>query len=249
MLVLPAIDLLDNEAVRLLQGDYSQKTVYSSEPEKMIQVFEEQGATLIHIVDLNAAKTGKSENEATIKKIKEKCSVTLELGGGIRSIENMKFYDGLGVSRLILGTVAVEDPKTVEKGLSLFGQDRIVIGIDAKNGYVRTKGWETNSGILYKEFVKQMYDMGVRHVIFTDISKDGMMEGPNTDVYSELLTEFPDLQLVASGGVSSKEDLVNLYERTKGKLFGAITGKAIYEGKLDLNESIRILNQKRELRT
>ncbi|MCW7473457.1 1-(5-phosphoribosyl)-5-[(5-phosphoribosylamino)methylideneamino]imidazole-4-carboxamide isomerase [Leptospira levettii] len=246
MLVLPAIDLLDNEAVRLLQGDYSKKTVYSSSPEKMIQVFEKQGATLIHIVDLNAAKTGKSENGKTIKKIKEECSVELELGGGIRSIENMKFYDGLGVSRFILGTVAVEDPKVVEKGLELFGQNRIVIGVDAKNGYVRTKGWETNSGILYKDFLKTMYGMGVRHVIFTDISKDGMMEGPNTDVYVELLTEFPDLQLVASGGVSKTEDLVTLFEKTNGKLFGAITGKAIYEGKLDLKESIRILNQKRE---
>ncbi|XDD47294.1 1-(5-phosphoribosyl)-5-[(5-phosphoribosylamino)methylideneamino]imidazole-4-carboxamide isomerase [Leptospira sp. WS39.C2] len=246
MLILPAIDLLDNEAVRLLQGDYAKKTVYSSEPEKMIQVFEEQGATLIHIVDLNAAKTGKSENEITIKKIKEKCSVELELGGGIRSIDNIKFYDGLGVSRFILGTVAVEDPKTVEKALSLFGQNRIVIGVDAKNGFVRTKGWETNSGILYKDFLKTMYGMGIRHVIFTDISKDGMMEGPNTDVYVELLSEFPDLQLVASGGVSSTEDLVHLFENTGGKLFGAITGKAIYEGKLDLKESIRILKQKRE---
>ncbi|TGL59810.1 1-(5-phosphoribosyl)-5-[(5-phosphoribosylamino)methylideneamino]imidazole-4-carboxamide isomerase [Leptospira jelokensis] len=246
MLVLPAIDLLDNEAVRLLQGDYSKKTVYSSSPEKMIQVFEEQGATLIHIVDLNAAKTGKSENEKTIKKIKEKCSVELELGGGIRTIDNMKFYDGLGVSRLILGTVAVEEPNIVEKALSLFGQNRIVIGVDAKNGYVRTKGWETNSGILYKDFLKTMVGMGIRHVIFTDISKDGMMEGPNTLAYTELLESFPDLQLVASGGVSSTEDLVNLYDKTNGKLFGAITGKAIYEGKLDLKTSIRILNQKRE---
>ncbi|MGV3667796.1 MAG: 1-(5-phosphoribosyl)-5-[(5-phosphoribosylamino)methylideneamino]imidazole-4-carboxamide isomerase [Leptospira bouyouniensis] len=246
MLVLPAIDLLDNEAVRLLQGDYSKKTVYSSSPEKMIQVFEEQGATLIHIVDLNAAKTGKSENEKTIKKIKEKCSVDLELGGGIRSVDNMKFYDGLGVSRFILGTIAVEDPKIVEKGLSLFGQNRIVIGVDAKNGYVRTKGWETNSGILYKDFLNTMYAMGIRHVIFTDIARDGMMEGPSTQLYKELLTEFPDLQLVASGGVSSTQDLVELYDQTDGKLFGAITGKAIYEGKLDLKESIRILNQKRE---
>lgn len=246
MLVLPAIDLLDNEAVRLLQGDYSKKTVYSSSPEKMIQVFEEQGATLIHIVDLNAAKTGKSENEKTIKKIKEKCSVDLELGGGIRSVDNMKFYDGLGVSRFILGTIAVEDPKIVEKGLSLFGQNRIVIGVDAKNGYVRTKGWETNSGILYKDFLNTMYAMGIRHVIFTDIARDGMMEGPSTQLYTELLTEFPDLKLVASGGVSSTQDLVELYDQTDGKLFGAITGKAIYEGKLDLKESIRILNQKRE---
>lgn len=246
MLILPAIDLLDNEAVRLLQGDYSKKTVYSSSPETMIQLFEEQGATLIHIVDLNAAKTGQSENQKTIKKIKEKCSVELELGGGIRTIDHMKFYDGLGVSRLILGTVAVEEPNIVEKALSLFGQNRIVIGVDAKNGYVRTKGWETNSGILCKDFLKTMVGMGIRHVIFTDISKDGMMEGPNTEAYLELLESFPDLQLVASGGVSSTEDLVNLYDKTNGKLFGAITGKAIYEGKLDLKTSIGILNQKRE---
>ncbi|PKA27498.1 1-(5-phosphoribosyl)-5-[(5-phosphoribosylamino)methylideneamino]imidazole-4-carboxamide isomerase [Leptospira sp. mixed culture ATI2-C-A1] len=245
MLVLPAIDLLDNEAVRLLQGDYSKKTVYSSEPEKMIKVFEEQGATLIHIVDLNAAKTGKSENGKTIRKIKDNCSVELELGGGIRSLENMKFYDGLGVSRFILGTVAVEDPSVVEQGLNTYGPNRIVIGLDAKDGYVRTKGWETNSGIKYTDFLKTMYGMGIRHVIFTDISKDGMMAGPNTTAYLELLAEYPGLQLVASGGVSSIEDLVNLYDASKGKLFGAITGKAIYEGKLDLKESIRILSKKR----
>ncbi|MCT8333338.1 1-(5-phosphoribosyl)-5-[(5-phosphoribosylamino)methylideneamino]imidazole-4-carboxamide isomerase [Leptospira sp. 85282-16] len=245
MLVLPAIDLLDNEAVRLLQGDYSKKTVYSSEPEKMIQVFEEQGATLIHIVDLNAAKTGKSENEKAIRKIKANCTVELELGGGIRSLENMKFYDGLGVSRFILGTVAVEDPSVVELGLKTYGPNRIVIGVDAKDGLVRTKGWETNSGIKYTDFLKKMYVMGIRHVIFTDISKDGMMAGPNTAVYLELLSQFPDLQLVASGGVSSIDDLVNLYEVSQGKLFGAITGKAIYEGKLDLKESIRILSKKR----
>ncbi|MDF3819342.1 1-(5-phosphoribosyl)-5-[(5-phosphoribosylamino)methylideneamino]imidazole-4-carboxamide isomerase [Leptospira sp. 96542] len=245
MLIIPAIDLLNNEAVRLLQGDYDKKTVYSTMPEIMVKQFESDGASLIHIVDLNAAREGVSANQSTITNIKNNTSVKLELGGGIRSTENMKFYTDLGVDRFILGTVAVENIKVVEEGLRLYGEDRIVVGVDAKDGFVRTKGWETNSGIQYIEFLKTLHSIGVRHIIFTDISKDGMMLGPNFDVYSEILESFPDFKLIASGGVSSIEDLLALWDKTSGKLYGAIAGKAIYEGKLNLSEGISILKEKR----
>jgi len=237
MFIIPAIDLLDNEAVRLLQGDYQKKTVYSSDPGALAKKFESEGTGLLHIVDLNAAKTGKSENEKAIRNIRNSCSLQLELGGGIRSLESMDFYDQLGVDRFILGTIAVEDPEIVKAGISRYGSDRIVIGVDAKDGIVRTKGWESNSGLEIFSFLERMTDLGVRHIIFTDISKDGMMEGPNFQIYKDILDQFIDLQLIASGGVSSLEDVRRLAKITEGKLFGAITGKAIYEGKINLQEA------------
>ncbi len=237
MFIIPAIDLLDNEAVRLLQGDYQKKTVYSSEPELLAKKFETQGTGLLHIVDLNAAKTGISANELAIQKIRSACNLKLELGGGIRSLESMAFYDGLGIDRFILGTIAVENPKIVSDGIQKYGADRIVVGVDAKDGIVRTKGWESDTGLEIFSFLDQMVKLGVEHVIFTDISKDGMMAGPNFQIYKDILDSFPGLHLIASGGVSSLEDVRKLTRVTDGKLYGAITGKAIYEGKIDLEEA------------
>jgi len=234
MYIIPAIDLLDNEAVRLLQGDYQKKTVYSSDPATLAKKFEEDGTSLLHIVDLNAAKTGKSENQKAIREIRNSCSLQLELGGGIRTLDSMKFYDELGVDRFILGTVAVENPQIVSDGIEKFGVDRIVVGVDAKDGIVRTKGWESNSGLDIFSFLETMVSRGVRHVIFTDISKDGMMLGPNFQIYADILAQFSELKLIASGGVSSLEDIRLLNQLTDGKLYGAITGKAVYEGKINL---------------
>jgi phosphoribosylformimino-5-aminoimidazole carboxamide ribotide isomerase len=234
MLIIPAIDLLDNQAVRLLQGDYAKKTVYSSTPENLAMQFESDGTELLHIVDLNAAKTGKSENAIAIQNIRKSCKLKLELGGGIRSLESMAFYDDLGIDRFILGTVAVEDPKIVSTGIQKYGADRIVLGLDAKDGIVRTKGWESSSGLKVFDFLKEMVSIGVCHLIFTDISKDGMMEGPNFQIYKDILDMFPSLKVIASGGVSELEDLRKLRHITDDQLYGAITGKAVYEGKLDL---------------
>ncbi len=237
MQIIPAIDLLDNEAVRLLQGNYQKKTVYSAFPEELAKKFESEGTRLLHIVDLNAAKTGKSTNAKAIRKIREVCNMELELGGGIRSLDSMSFYDDLGINRFILGTVAVEDPEVVSQGIRKFGVDRIVVGVDAKDGKVRTKGWETNSGIDIFPFLEKMVSFGVRNIIFTDISKDGMMSGPNFQYYKEILEKFPDIKLIASGGVSSIEDIRRLHIDTNGLLYGAITGKAFYEGKINLKEA------------
>jgi phosphoribosylformimino-5-aminoimidazole carboxamide ribotide isomerase len=237
MLIIPAIDLLDNEAVRLLQGDYQKKTVYSSDLAQLAKKFEEEGTKLLHIVDLNAAKTGKTENEKAIRSIRNSCSMKLELGGGIRSLAAMDFYDSLGIDRFILGTIAVEDPSIVSAGIDKFGADRIVVGVDAKHGIVKTKGWESDTGLSIFAFLETMVGLGVRHIIFTDISKDGMMEGPNFQIYKEILDRFLDVKLIASGGVSSIEDVRQLEVLTNGKLYGAITGKAVYEGKIDLRKA------------
>ncbi|GBF49942.1 1-(5-phosphoribosyl)-5-[(5-phosphoribosylamino) methylideneamino] imidazole-4-carboxamide isomerase [Leptospira ryugenii] len=239
MFILPAVDLLDDEAVRLLQGDYSKKTVYSSHPEELAKKFESDGAEILHIVDLNAAKSGVSKNQKSIKKIRENCKMKLELGGGIRNDEAIQFFDDLGIDRFILGTIAVENPKFVEQSLAKYGVDRIVVGVDAKNGTIRTKGWETDSGLSALDFLRQLHEIGVRHIIYTDISKDGMLIGPNFSIYQTILTIYPDFHLIASGGVSSLADLKELHRLTNGTLYGAIAGKAIYESKLNLKQALK----------
>jgi phosphoribosylformimino-5-aminoimidazole carboxamide ribotide isomerase len=237
MFIIPAIDLLDNEAVRLLQGDYDKKTVYSSEPAVLASKFETDGTGLLHIVDLNAAKSGISTNAPAIRSIRDACSLQLELGGGIRSMDSLAFYNDLGIDRFILGTIAVENPEIVSQALNLYGVDRVVIGVDAKDGIVRTKGWEADTGLAIFTFLESMVSLGIRHIIFTDISKDGMMAGPNFQIYKDILDRFPRLSLIASGGVSSLADVRTLDKLTEGKLYGAITGKAVYEGKINLKEA------------
>ncbi|MCC5813738.1 MAG: 1-(5-phosphoribosyl)-5-[(5-phosphoribosylamino)methylideneamino]imidazole-4-carboxamide isomerase [Leptospira sp.] len=239
MIVIPAIDLLENQAVRLFQGDYDQKTVYSESPWELVASFEEAGAELIHLVDLDGAKLGKPGNEATIRKILDKCNVRLELGGGIRSMETIQFYADLGIHRFILGTSAVTDPKLVDSSLDKYGSDRVVVGVDAKDGLVKTQGWEKDVGLRYEDFMERIYKQGVRHVIFTDISLDGTLKGPNLQSYSWILKNY-DFKLIASGGVSSLQDLQDLHLIENGAMYGAITGKAIYENRIDLKESVAL---------
>jgi phosphoribosylformimino-5-aminoimidazole carboxamide ribotide isomerase len=237
MIVIPAIDLLENKAVRLFQGDYEQKTVYSESPWELVASFEEAGAELIHLVDLDGAKLGKPGNAQTIRKIQEKSHVKLELGGGIRSMETIQYYEDLGIHRFILGTSAVTDPNLVDTALEKYGSDRVVVGVDAKDGLVKTQGWELDAGLRYEDFMERIYNQGIRHVIFTDITLDGTLKGPNLESYRWILENF-DFRLIASGGVSSLEDFKNLHLINDGAMFGAITGKAIYEKRIDLKESI-----------
>jgi len=242
LLVIPAIDLLDNKAVRLYQGNYSQSKIYSESPWDLVAEFIDAGAELIHLVDLNGAKLGKPSNEAAIRNIVHKNKVKLELGGGIRSLDTLRFYNDLGIHRFILGTAAVKNPELTDLALKEFGVDRIVLGVDAKDGYVKTQGWETDSGLHYEDFMKQIFNQGVRHVVFTDISLDGTLAGPNFKSYSWILKNFP-FHLIASGGVSSLEDLERLAKLENPPIFGAIVGKAYYEGKVDLKEAIRLCNK------
>lgn len=239
MIVIPAIDLLDDKAVRLFQGEYEKKTVYSEAPWELVESFEKAGAELIHLVDLDGAKLGIPGNALTIRKILDQCNVQLELGGGIRSMDTIAYYDDLGIHRFILGTSAVTDPSLVDSALEKYGVDRVVVGVDAKDGFVKTQGWEKDAGLRYEDFMKRIYGQGIRHVIFTDISLDGTLKGPNLQSYNWILKNF-DFRLIASGGVSSLEDLENLYKISGGKMYGAVTGKAIYENKMDLAQAVEL---------
>jgi phosphoribosylformimino-5-aminoimidazole carboxamide ribotide isomerase len=237
LIIIPAIDLLENQAVRLYQGDYDKKTVYSNEPWELVSEFAEAGAELIHLVDLDGAKLGRPGNEVAIRKIQDLAKVKLELGGGIRNLDTIKYYDDLGIHRFILGTSAVTDPKLVDEALKLYGQDRIVIGVDAKDGFVKTQGWEKDVGLRYEDFMGRIHRQGIQHVIFTDISLDGTLKGPNFESYIMILQKY-DFSLIASGGVSSLDDLEKLFRLESGSMYGAITGKAIYEKKINLKEAV-----------
>lgn len=246
MKIIPAIDLLGKEAVRLYKGDYSQKTVYSQEPWELVKAFYRSGADLIHIVDLNAAR---DENDHTngdcILKIRNSCDVKLQLGGGIRSVDRIKYYDSIGINRFILGTAAVRDPKIIDDALDLMGNERIIVSVDARDGYVRISGWEENTQIHFDKLLHRLECQGVKRIVFTDISQDGTMKGPSLESYKHILDHY-DFHLIASGGISSIKDILSLYhlQGKKSQIYGAITGKAIYEGKLDLKEAIT--NTKRE---
>lgn len=241
MKLIPAIDLLNGKAVRLVQGDYKQVNIYSEDPVGMAREFEEAGATMLHLVDLDAAKDTQDSNLDTIVKIRNAISIPIELGGGIRSHTKIKAMIDIGIERLILGTIAVEDPTFVNQAIKEIGRDSVVIGIDAKDGMVKVNGWLGESGFHYRELFHSMISNGAVHFIFTDISKDGMMQGPNLEAYKEILSLYPNIHLVASGGVSSLVDLEKL-SKISG-LFGAVCGKALYEGHIDLKSAIELLQR------
>lgn len=239
MIIIPAIDILDNQAVRLYKGDYSQKTVYSEEPWKLALGFQKVGAELIHVVDLNGARDASNVNEATIRKIRQQANnIKIQLGGGIRNLQRLEFYNLIGIDYFIIGTAAVLDPQFLETALQKYGNERIIVGVDAKDGIVRIKGWEEGSGVHYRELLKRLQGMGVKKIIFTDISVDGTLSGPNLSSYKEILDNF-NFDLIASGGISSIKDILDLASLNAQKpIYGAVTGKAIYEGKLNLGDAI-----------
>lgn len=235
MLIFPAIDIVDGKAVRLFKGDYAQMTVYNNDPVSVAKDFENAGAKWVHLVDLEGAKSGRTPNLDTICKIVSETSLSVEVGGGIRSLDTVAKYLDAGVSRVILGTAAVKDPDFLKEALRLYG-DRIAVGIDLKDGMVAIKGWTEVSEENAFDFCRKMQAMGVKTIICTDISKDGAMQGTNLSLYRELSETF-DLQIIASGGVSSLEDVKNLAEM---KLYGAIIGKAYYTKAIDLKVAIEV---------
>ncbi|SET73170.1 1-(5-phosphoribosyl)-5-[(5-phosphoribosylamino)methylideneamino]imidazole-4-carboxamide isomerase [Lacrimispora sphenoides] len=234
MQLYPAIDLKDGQCVRLKQGEFKEITVYSQKPEEVAALWQSQGATFLHLVDLDGALAGRSVNEKVIKKIADTVSVPIEIGGGIRSEEAIESMLSLGAARVIIGTKAVENPEFIRDMVKKFGQDRIVAGVDAKDGMVAVEGWEKISGITASELCNRMKEYGVRHIVYTDISRDGMLTGPNVE-YTKKLTEETGMDIIASGGMSSMEDLRQLYH---AGVRGAIIGKALYEKRIDLKEAI-----------
>lgn len=235
MLIYPAIDLFQGKAVRLYKGDYAQMTVYHEDPVEVARDFKAQGATHIHLVDLEGAKSGTTPNFETVTEIKKETGLFCEVGGGIRSMDVMERYLRSGIDRVILGTAAVTEEGFVKKAVERFG-DRIAVGIDIRDGFVAVKGWTEKSELDAFDFCGQMERDGVRTLICTDISKDGAMEGANHLLYRELSERF-GMQIIASGGVSSMEDVKRLAERG---LYGAIIGKAYYTGAICLREAIEV---------
>ncbi len=232
MKLYPAIDIKDGQCVRLRQGVYDDKTVYADKPCEVAKEFEEAGARFIHLVDLDGAREGRSVNDEAVKAIIDCVSIPVEIGGGIRTTEDISRKLDLGVSRVIIGTEAVRRPEFVKESIRQFGADKIIVGIDAKDGKVAVSGWEEISKITAVELALLMKEMGVKTIIYTDISKDGMLSGPNI-MQTKKLAEATGLEIVASGGVSSVQDLREL---AKAGVDGAILGKAIYEHKIDLKE-------------
>ena len=235
MIILPAIDLYEGAAVRLLRGDYNKMTVYDKNPENIAKKFEESGATHIHLVDLEGAKNGDTPNLETVKKIVSATNLSAEIGGGIRSMEVIEKYIAAGVDRVILGTAAVTEPGFVEEAVKKFG-DAIVVGVDIKDGFVAIRGWTENSEVGYEELCEKMQKMGVKTLICTDISKDGAMQGTNRALYKELSEKF-DLNIIASGGVTDLDDIRALNDLN---LYGAIVGKAYYTGAIDIKDAVEI---------
>ena len=235
MLIFPAIDLYNGKAVRLYKGDYAQMTVYSDSPLDVAKEFEKAGATCLHLVDLEGAKSGDTPNLETVRKIVSETSLFTEVGGGIRSMEVIRTYLEAGVDRVILGTAAVTNEEFLREAVDTYGE-KIAVGVDLRNGKVAIKGWTETSKLLAIDFCKKLESIGVRTVICTDISKDGAMQGANHSLYREL-SDALDLDIIASGGVSSIEDVKSLREQN---LYGAIIGKAYYTGAISLPEAIEV---------
>ena len=235
MRLYPAIDIKGGKCVRLTQGLFDNVKVYSDTPADMARLWRDQGATFLHLVDLDGALVGRSVNEEVIRSIVEAVDIPVELGGGIRSEEAVRHMLDLGVARVIIGTKAVERPLFMKELVDAFGADRIVAGVDAKDGLVAVQGWESLSTVTAKELCLKMEEFGIRHVVYTDISRDGMLNGPNVEATRQL-TEATGIDVIASGGVSSMEDLRCLYE---AGIKGAIIGKSLYEKRVDLREAVR----------
>jgi phosphoribosylformimino-5-aminoimidazole carboxamide ribotide isomerase len=238
MLVIPAIDLKEGRCVRLEQGLMERDTVYSNDPAAQARSWQEQGGELLHIVDLDGAFAGVPRNREAIAAIVRAIDIPTELGGGIRDLATVEAYLELGVGRVILGTVAKENPPLVAEACRLFS-GRIVVGIDAKDGLVAVRGWADVTEKKASDLAKEMEGFGVSAVIYTDIARDGMLQGPNLEA-TRLLAESISIPVIASGGVSSLRDIENLMAIEASGVIGVITGKAIYTGALDLREAVAL---------
>ena len=234
MKIFPAIDLRNGKAVRLYQGDYDQMTVYSDSPVDVAKSFKAKGASCLHLVDLDGAKDGRLVNFETIKEIVEEVDMYVEVGGGIRDEERIKQYLEHGVGRVILGTIAVKDPGFLEAMVTKYGE-KIAVGVDARDGFVAINGWKEITDRESFEFCRYLRDIGVRSIIYTDISRDGGLEGTNMEAYRKL-QEIEGLEVTASGGISFEEEITALRDVAAA----AILGKAIYSGKLDLERAVKL---------
>jgi phosphoribosylformimino-5-aminoimidazole carboxamide ribotide isomerase len=233
MRIIPAIDIIDSKCVRLVQGDYSQKTIYNENPLEVARSFENAGLTHLHLVDLDGAKAGKVISWKVVENIASGTSLKVDFGGGIKTTEEVERLLNLGVSQVNLGSIAVREPEKITAWIHQFGADRIILSADVKNEMISIDGWQQNSAINIVAFLRDYIQRGIKHVTCTDIGTDGMLTGPNIELYKKVLLSFPQLHLIASGGVSSLEDLHDLKQIGAD---GVIVGKAIYEGRIRLDD-------------
>ncbi|MDT9493860.1 1-(5-phosphoribosyl)-5-[(5-phosphoribosylamino)methylideneamino]imidazole-4-carboxamide isomerase [Streptococcus mutans] len=233
MQILPAIDIKNGHAVRLVKGDFEQETVVNDNVLDQASIFMEAGIQYIHVVDLDGALEGRAANRDLIAKIKEMTGLAIEVGGGIRTIEQIEDYLSVGINRVIIGSMAVKHPQFVKEALDKFGSDKIVVGIDAKNGMVATEGWLETSTVDYISLALEMEKMGVRLLIYTDVDRDGTLTGPNFEHYERLVAHLTSARVIASGGIHALSDLQQL---EKIGLAGTIVGKAYYNGDISLKE-------------
>ena len=236
MLIIPAIDIRGGKCVRLFQGDYNRETVYGDSPAEQAVRWEKEGAHIIHLVDLDGAKAKQPVNLDAVREICSAVHIPCELGGGIRTLEDARKAFDAGVYRIILGTVACENPKLAKEFVSEFTAERVVVGIDARGGCVAVNGWLENSGVYAYELVLTLQEMGVTRFIYTDIATDGALSGPNCDAIAALCSRVPRCGVISSGGISSARDITALRELRKDNLEGAIVGKALYDGKTTYRE-------------
>ena len=233
MHILPAIDIKDGQAVRLFKGDFEQKTVVNPDVLGQARIFADAGITFIHVVDLDGALAGQATNRDLIAALKAATGLGIEVGGGIRTLKQIRDYLNVGIDRVIIGSMAVKNPDFVQEALNQFGADRIVVGIDAKRGWVATEGWLKTSRVDYLSLAKEMEAMGVRLFVYTDVDRDGTLSGPNFNHYRKLTAELTEARVIASGGIASLTDLMKLQEIGTA---GAIVGKAYYNGNVSLED-------------
>ena len=237
MILYPAIDLKDGQAVRLLRGEMDAATVFNDDPAAQARAFQDEGCQWLHLVDLNGAFAGKPVNGAAVEAILSETSVPTQLGGGIRDMATIEMWLAKGLTRVILGTVAVENPDLVREAAKAF-PGHVAVGLDARNGFVATRGWAEETDVQVTDLAKSFEDAGVAAIIYTDIDRDGAMQGPNITA-TAALAKATSIPVIASGGVSSLDDLVAL--RDAGGISGAISGRALYDGALDLKAALAAL--------
>ncbi len=233
MRVIPAIDIIDGQCVRLSQGDYNEKTVYEKDPLAVAKRFEASGIKRLHLVDLDGAKAGSIVNHQVLESIASNTNLSIDFGGGVKSDDDIKMAFDYGAKQVTCGSIAVKNRDLVLNWVATYGPDKLILGADVKNKMVAIHGWTKTSDLYLDELLKDYLAAGLKYVICTDIATDGMLTGPNFNLYKELLINFPMMKLIASGGVSSNDDLLRL--KSDG-LHGAIVGKALYENRISLDE-------------
>ena len=242
MQIIPAIDIIDGKCVRLTEGDYLKKTQYNSTPLEMAKLYQDHGIDRLHVVDLDGAKAGKVVNWNSIEEISSKTDLVIDFGGGVKSAEDVAHIIDLEIRFVTIGSMAVKHPEIFQSWISQFGAERFMLGADVKNGKIMINGWQEESSINLNSFLDKYFRLGIRNMFCTDISKDGKLEGPSFELYKELKLNFPELNVIASGGVSSMNDIYKLQEMNCD---GVIIGKAIYENRISLSQLKKFVVEKK----